>query len=246
MNMNKSGVARLPSNIVMTLGFCLALGGASSVWSQTFGGVGLPLDVPDNDPAGVDTTFDVSGITTTLNDVSVSVTFNAPHSWSGDVIATISAPGGSPSADLFARIGRVSAGIGDNSNLAGPYVFVDPATAGSSDFWAAAAATSNVSNIPAGTYFTSSANSAAGTPLNAVFTGLTPAQINGTWTLNVSDNFDVDTGTLAAAELILVTSTSPAAPPAQIPTLPIYGLVLTALGLILIAMRRLRTTNRRC
>ena len=50
----------------------------------------------------------------------------------------------------------------------------------------------------------------AGTAFNAAFAGLTPAQINGTWTLTITDNTSGDIGSVSAASLTLVAGAPPA------------------------------------
>ncbi len=196
----------------LALGAVIALSGSSFVFAQTFSGAGLG-GIPDNNPAGLDTTFTVSGVTGPITDLTVSATLT--HTWVGDLIVTLIAPGGSPSATIFARPNRVGgAGIGSGSHLGGTYGFVDPLTPSSLDFWPAAA-TSPVA--PGLLYRTSSEGAGTGTPLVSPFAGLTPAQINGAWTLRFVDAAAADTGTVTATSLTL-TAVPPAIPMTSTPS----------------------------
>lgn len=235
MNTMAMRPARLRKALAITLGLGAALIAPSLVLGQTFPGAGLGA-IPDNDPVtGLNTTFAVSGITGGIADLQVSITFAPAHTWAGDVTATLIAPGGSPTATLFVQPGFPAGAFGDSSDLAGPYVFVDPSVAGSGDFWAAAAAAPGGSPIAAGTYFTSSAGSAAATPLNSVFAALTPAQINGTWTLNFTDSSGGDTGTVSTTQLTLtqaaapITSTPASGVTINLPPFTVGGVATTAL-----------------
>lgn len=196
--------------LATTLAAGCLLSASTSVFAQTFNGTGVGA-IPDATANQVPGTplvvsFAVSGITGNLTDLKVSSTFSPAHSWGGDVIATLKAPGGSPSFVLFGRIGRTTAaGFGTANDLGGPYVLADSSTVGSTNIWTAAAA----NPVPAGTYFTvptgdvGVTNPPPATALNAAFSALTPAQINGTWTVEYTDSATGDLGTVSAAQLIL-------------------------------------------
>ena len=65
-----------------------------------------------------------------LTDVRVTMTFIPQHQFAGDVAAVLKAPGGSPSATLFGRIGAVTGSPnGSARHLSGTYTFVDPRSA---------------------------------------------------------------------------------------------------------------------
>jgi hypothetical protein len=162
--------------------------------SLTCGTPGTPLN----------TSFVVSGVTGSIQDIRVSITFSPAHSWGGDVTATLVAPGGSPAFVLFGRRGAVTGSpCGGNADLAGPYVFVDPSVS-SNNFWS-----DTSTPVTAGTYMTTPeggagvSNAPAGTPFIATFSGLTPAQINGTWTLRFTDSGSGDTGSVSATAMTL-------------------------------------------
>lgn len=213
------GLMPLRKPVALVMGLGVALFGSCIASAQTFPGAGVGA-IPDDAPGTpLVTSFAVSGITGNLTDLSVSVTFNPAHTWGGDVTATLKAPGGTPSFPLFGRIGSTTAGgVGDSSDLAGPYVFVDPATAGSTDIWTAAGAVAGAAPIAAGTYFTGPVGGAGvinppgGTAFAAAFAGLTPAQSNGTWTLEFTDSAAGDTGSVSAVDLTLVAAAADVAP----------------------------------
>jgi hypothetical protein len=161
-----------------------------------------------NPGAPRDVMFNVTGATGNLQSVKVSTRFDPAHSWAGDLIATLIAPGGSRSLDLFGYTGSTTANIsGDNSNLAGPYTFTDSATG--ANWWTAATSVGETVNVPIGDYRTTRrggvgvTNPAPITSLNTTFGALTPAQTNGLWTLRFTDGCAADTGTVAAATLSL-------------------------------------------
>jgi subtilisin-like proprotein convertase family protein len=155
-------------------------------------------------------TFNVTGLTANVQTVAVTMTFNPPHQYGGDVVATLIAPGGTQQLDLFGYTrSQTNGSAGDGSLLGGPYTFTDTAT---QSWWAAALATSETDAIPSGSYRTSqrggTGSTGANTSLNAVFGGLTPAQANGTWTLRVTDGCAGDTGSVSAAVLDITTATT--------------------------------------
>lgn len=192
--------------------FLLAISASAATFSGTGAGPipdggqstpspGLPLNV----------TFVVSGMNAPLTDIRVSMTFGTTHPWGGDITATLVSPNG-VSFPLFGRIGATSAaGVGYSADLAGTYTFVDPAIS-TNNIWtasAAAAASGAGSAILQGTYGATPvgglgvSNPPALTGLLAAFSALTPAQINGTWTLQMTDVTTNDTGALSAASLTL-------------------------------------------
>jgi len=165
-----------------------------------------------------DVTFNVTGMTAPLTDVSISVT--GIHSWVGDLRLDLRSPGGAPSQILFAQTGSTTAtGFGDSSDFGGPYVFGDTSPA-SPTWWETAAAT-GAAPLPAGSYRASLPGGAGGTGTNTTitptFAGLSAGQINGTWTLRVLDGGAGDTGSISAATLTL-TSAAGTPTPTNTPT----------------------------
>nr|MBP9109766.1 M36 family metallopeptidase [Pyrinomonadaceae bacterium] len=180
--------------------------------------------------------FNVAGVTAPLTNITNSITLT--HTWSGDVDMVLTSPGGVASLVTVSRIGVTTAGsFGDSSNYSGAYVFSDAAA--STNIWtlATAGGCGDLCNIAADTYRTTGAgqtgqtNPPPVTSLMTAFSGLSTAQLNGTWTLTIRDAANVDTGTTTAANLTLTgtaacgtptpTSTPTAAPtatPACTPT----------------------------
>lgn len=222
------GVARS-----MLFASMLVAGTASAQTSFTGAGTGPIPDYPVN-AAGchvsgqipLNVTFNVTGVTAPLTAVSVATTFAPAHSWGGDITATLIAPGGAPSFLLFGRLNATTAtGAGTTRDLAGPYTFVN----GGVSPWPGTA-----TPIPAGNYCTTPTGGAgavaapACTDLTAAFAGLTTAQVNGTWTLRLTDGCDADTGTLSAATLTL--TGAPTNAPPQFAYAPAAGSTVTATG----------------
>ena len=198
---------------------------ASLAHGQTFNATGTGA-IPDSGNGTCWTTAGtplsmpivVSGVGGAITNMSVSLTMT--HTWVGDLNVTLSAPGGSPSFTIFGRTGSASTtpspgpNCGYPSNMSGTYVYADPSA--TSNNWWTAANVADASNIATGTYFTTplgapaGAVPTAGTAFNAAFAGLTPAQINGTWTLTITDNTSGDIGSVSAASLTLVAGAPPA------------------------------------
>ncbi len=198
---------------------------ASLAHGQTFNATGTGA-IPDSGNGTCWTTAGtplsmpivVSGVGGAITNMSVSLTMT--HTWVGDLNVTLSAPGGSPSFTIFGRTGSASTSGGSivncgyPSNMSGTYVYADPSA--TSNNWWTAANVADASNIATGTYFTTplgapaGAVPTAGTAFNAAFAGLTPAQINGTWTLTITDNTSGDIGSVSAASLTLVAGAPPA------------------------------------
>ena len=188
--------------------------GGGDAPSATFPGIGTGA-IPDNTPAGLNVTFNVTGITGTPTDIWVSM--DLTHSFMGDVDVKLTAPNGT-SHVIFASTGATTAaGFGDSSDLLGVYRFIDSATG--PNWWAAAAAAGVNEPIPPGDYRTTqpgpqaTVNTSPVTSINAAFAGVTT--VNGTWTLNVSDNANLDTGSINAATLNITAGTTPPAAPAK-------------------------------
>ncbi len=171
--------------------------------------------IPDGTGASVTTTFNVTGMVGQISTVGVNL--DITHSWAGDLTATLIAPNDLASLKLFGRIGsgRLSA-FGDSSNLSGVYSFDD---AIGQDLWAAAAAVTDLVNIPNESFRTSTAGTGnitaaqrtnvggCSTFLQLAFRGLRADQMNGQWRLVISDAVSGDVGTTNAAATSLFIET---------------------------------------
>jgi proprotein convertase P-domain-containing protein len=150
-----------------------------------------------------DVTFTVTGITGTITNVAVSMSIT--HTWVGDLVVTLRAPGGAPSKVIFAQtLAAAATDCGDDSNLTGPYNFFDTAPA-TPTWWNAATTAGSTVSVASGNYQATTPGGAAGggvvTAITPAFTGV--AAPNGTWTLRVHDGGAGDTGSVTAATLTI-------------------------------------------
>lgn len=160
--------------------------------------------IADNDINGRNVTFDVQNMANPIGKVKIKLTLS--HSYMGDLKATLISPNGTARLVLFGQTGMVDNDFGD-SDLNGVYTFSDDATG---DWWAAQNSNDPNHLIPSGSYRTTTLGVAGtkhggcSTSLEGAFGGLTPAQINGTWTLNIADLFIAPNGTITGAELTIL------------------------------------------
>jgi len=163
-------------------------GGSPSSTSYT----GPVVPIPDDDPAGVDIPFTVSGFTGALASLQFSIdgssctsdagstTVGLDHSWVGDLVITLTSPSGT-TVILANRPG----GTGNSGNNFCQTVLNDSAS-------------SSIQDISSGDApFTGTFRPA--NPL-AAFNGEDP---NGVWVLNVSDNAFIDSGNVRAFSLTM-------------------------------------------
>ncbi len=160
--------------------------------------------IPDNDPAGRSINFVISGVTGPV--VTAQIELTATHTWVGDLTATLIAPNGVARLVVFGRPGvRLASAVGSPGNLSGTYLFNDDTTP---NLWLALPTDTTV-NVPVNSYRASSAGIAAtqhggcNTSFTGVFGGLTPAAVNGVWSLLITDSAGGDVGTVTDAKLRL-------------------------------------------
>jgi len=205
----RSGLARRCGLLLAAA--TLGLLGNVAVAQTTFPGNGegpIP-DATVNGTFGVplDVTFPVSGVSGSLTNISVALIW--AHTWVGDLDVVLAPPGVTPgnvgSFVIFSRVGAIDAPLsGDSSNINGAYRYQNAATL---NIWTAAAAIGDDEDLAAGDYRTVAAGPAAipaaATDFTAAFSGLTPAQINGTWTLRFRDRGLADVGSVNLANMTL-------------------------------------------
>ncbi len=188
-------VATLNSNTPICSGSTLHLtanasGGNVSATPLTFNSGNINLVITDNTPAGVNTANLVvsgAGSVASASDLSVTLNFSPNHTWAGDIIVTLTSPGGT--SIVFDRPGVPVSSTGNSDNLAGPYTFTTSAV-GVLPQTSGVGSTGGVIN--SGSYKPSTTADAAHN-----WTGLGfPFNANGNWTLNISDNGLNDFGTL--------------------------------------------------
>ena len=227
---------RLGSGFVGCLLVLGLLAAAQSAQATTFAANGATLGpIPDSDNCGPppgaprDVTFTAAGLPAGApTNVAVDMTFSPNHTFLGDLVVTLIAPGGAPGFPVFGLTGATTAtvGAGDDSNVAGPYTFIDSAPAAPT-WWNAAAAAAGNAIVASGSYRASQVGGVGSTGANTLITPAfgAVANANGTWTLRFTDSCWDDFGTVFAANLTVgvggdgtppaapaLTSTNPASP----------------------------------
>ncbi len=180
-----------------------------AVAQQTFG-PGAGFTIPDNNGSGGNSSINISlaGNPTITSVSSVTFTTNVPHTFVGDLRARLIAPNGQD-VHLFSRVGYPALANGDSSDLSGTYTF----TAAGASFASAAAGVGGNSPVPPGTYARSTNSAAGGVYFDpdtySVFEG---DNVNGAWTLNISDHAAQDTGSIASWTISITTCVTPSTP----------------------------------
>jgi len=156
---------------------------AASSASAIVVGPGSGGAIADNDPAGTSYTLNVaqSGGIVSMNSVDLDIA----HTWVGDLIVTLTHEDSGTSVTLLDRPGVPESTVGNGADLAGVYSFQDGGAA-----WDQTADAMTGVTIAPGTF---GLDNSDGTSLSD-FVGL---DINGEWTLNISDNAAFDTGSVA-------------------------------------------------
>lgn len=134
----------------------------------------LPFAIPDNTPAGATSTLSVPN-NFVLNDVNV--VYQMTHSWVGDVIVTLTPPGGGP-ITLMDRPGvpaQSTVGCSDND---ADVVFDDDG------------------GVDPETHCASTTPWLSGQALAPGLAALAGTNVQGNWVLTVSDNAGLDTGSV--------------------------------------------------
>lgn len=203
-------------NKLVTIAAVAGLAAAAS--AQTFTGAGGAIpDFAASTPGVFTSSVNVAS-NLTIADLTLDLN-GLTHTWAGDLIVTLS--NGTTTATIFSRVGSTTAtGAGDSSNFGGDYSFANTGA----DFWAAAAAAPATGSLIApGAYAATGALSAAANNAFAAFFGQSAA---GTWTLRITDNAGLDTGTLRDFDLNFTLVPAPA------------GAGVLALGGLVAARRR--------
>lgn len=202
------------SNIVFESGFSVFKGGSlragppPSANFSTFSSTGGAI--PDSNPAGLNLTFNVVGMSDNINRVQVAIKMS--HTAVGQLTATLTSPQGMSKLVLFGRPGyRPGSASGVNADFDGVYTFDDFAL---ESLWDEVSGLGPASTVSSGTYRTSTAapfrgatllSNAGGcsTYLSGAFNGLSPADANGTWTLQFVDAQKFETGSVTNVDLRL-------------------------------------------
>lgn len=140
--------------------------------------------IPDNDPIGADFTG-TSTLTGTVETITLDLDIN--HTWNGDLIVTLTSPGGASSVVVFDRPGVPDTTFGCSDD--GMQITLDDAAAGDLE----------VCEGSGNPYPALLGDFAPSNPL----AGFIGDDANGDWTINITDNAGGDTGDLVAATLNL-------------------------------------------
>jgi subtilisin-like proprotein convertase family protein len=209
--MYTSRIARAAIAAIATPAIVVFIPRPAQATIPTFTGSGSGFSIPDNNPTGAFSDIVVAD-NFLINDITVGLS-SLTHTWTGDLIATLTHVDTNTTVDLFNRVRKTTqSGLGDSSNLNDSYNFNDAFTG---DLWIAAASLDSSSTIPGGDYFPTGAGSSAKVPMLTTISGLPSS---GTWRLKISDNSQDDLGTLGSWSLNLQGS-SPASVPGPLPLL---------------------------
>lgn len=158
----------------------------------------INLAIPDNNPAGVNSTIALPAINIP-DAASLKVRINANHSWVGDLIFKLTSPCGV--TYLFDRPGVPASTFGNSDNLGTSSATTPPPAVYTFDIAGATVlpeTTGGAGFIAAGTYKPSDINGASHN-----WAGLTfPCNGAGNWVLNISDNGGGDLGTLVDWQIL--------------------------------------------
>jgi len=197
-----------PAAIVLVV-LCTAIAFRAEGATATFTSSGAyPMAIPDNNTTGVSRTFTVAGIIGQVN--SITLTLQGSHSYNGDLIITLRRDGTSTTHTIINRVGRSFFGTGYSSNFGGPYIFSDAA---GTTYWSAANIP-NANTVPSGSYRTTGSDFNLATSILGTFgfpALVTGTNINGTWTVNISDRASGDFGSITTAMILTVDYTPPPA-----------------------------------
>ncbi len=169
------------------LAACLTLSASSAalagIYTTTSGGA-----VPDNTPAGVSSSIIVGdlGLVNSFDSITIN---GLNHTWIGDLVITLSH--GTTTIDILDKVGSNTAtAVGDSSDLRGNYRFI----LGGADFTAAAAVGTSAYLVPDNVSYAPVPNPLGASAANGLLSNFIGLAVAGTWTLNISDRADLDTG----------------------------------------------------
>jgi subtilisin-like proprotein convertase family protein len=168
--------------------------------------------IPDGDGTGRTISFSVSGVVGPVTALRIRVDLS--HAQIGDLDATLISPGGTAQLTLIGRAGlRRSSSAGDFANANGSYLFDDAASVNP---WSAIAGLGSSDVLPPGSYRTTtgghpglSDQGGCATWLTLAFGGLSGAQVNGAWTLKITDLAFGNIGSVSSALLSIDSNPRP-------------------------------------
>ncbi len=176
---------------------------ASAQSPTYFGGTGG--NVPDNNAAGISSTINVSD-NFAMTDLRSVTIIGLQHTFLGDLIVTLSHSG--RTVDILDRVqGDGDASTGDSSNLSGFYRFF---ATGGANFNAAAAAVGDDGVVAGGVYVPVPVGNTAPvggvSPANGSLNDFAGQNVNGAWTLNLSDRNNGNIGSFTGWQFMVTRS----------------------------------------
>lgn len=185
--------------LAASAGLALAAVAMADTSTVVIGGGG-GFSIPDNNPAGASSSL-TTNVGAPFTVVGVQFT-GLSHTWAGDLIMTLSGPGGGNTYNFFYRPGQTSpTAVGQNVDFvaSNSYSFVDGGTP-----WN----TAQTGVMPSGTYAPIRSAFAPAQSINS-FAGLNG--VDGVWTMSISDNAAADLGSIQGWSLIVKPIPTPGA-----------------------------------
>ncbi|MBK7434988.1 MAG: proprotein convertase P-domain-containing protein [Chitinophagaceae bacterium] len=174
-----------PNPAAVCLGFSTPLSattGPGSTGTCTTSSGAISVLVPDNNPAGITSTLNVSCVPAGATITGIDVTINMTHTWDGDMIINLKSPNNEVLNLINAR-----GGSGDNFvNTVISSASANPLSAGTPPFTGTFMADGNAANPPT-----------AYPQTTTTFPAMYPTP-NGNWILAMRDNAGGDVGTLTS------------------------------------------------
>jgi subtilisin-like proprotein convertase family protein len=173
--------------------------------------------IPDNTPAGICFPIVVTDVGTITN---ITVSTAVTHTWIGDLVFRLVAPGGSPFLAMLNRPGGTGTGVGDSSNMSAlyPLLFTDASSDPAESMGNTISTSQVVCQDDGRCSYSPSPDGFSGSLAN--FAGFAGLASNGTWQFCASDNAAADTGTVASVTLNLTCGAPPTATPTNTPVPP--------------------------
>ena len=193
----------VPSSVTMCLGDPAVKLKSSSATTTTvaFNSGAISVAIPDNNQAGASHNITVSGIPANATITGMRVKMTIPHTFIGDLVIALKAPNNNVlNLDFFLSntFGGVTTGFSNTIFTSAPGA---PAVSTGTNPYSSSfradgqiAATGNGPAAPTG-YTANMAN------YGALISSLTPANVNGTYTLAMYDGGAIDVGTLTNWEI---------------------------------------------
>jgi subtilisin-like proprotein convertase family protein len=158
--------------------------GGNGPQNQTFESGSIMIPIPDGNLTGISHTIEVSGagLINSPEDLSIGISITNGHTWAGDLVVEVAAPGGS--TFLFHRLGVPPGTLGNSNDITGSFVF----NPGAAIILPESGLITPGNYIPSDNSFPVQGHNWAGLTF--------PMDPNGNWTITVKDLATLDVGTL--------------------------------------------------